>query len=59
MSPSNPDEQPTQDVREMNGNEGICELMMKRNKSWNNHRKNELTLADIPSAVVPVMMAVV
>jgi hypothetical protein len=42
----------------MNSNEGICELMIKRNKSGNNHYKNELTFAEIPSAVVPVMMAV-
>ena len=58
MSPSNPYEQPTQDVREINDNEGICELMIKRNKSGNNFYENELTFAEIPSAMVLVMMAV-
>jgi hypothetical protein len=43
----------------MNGNEGICELMIKRNKSGNNHCKNELTFAEIPSAMVLVMMVIV
>ena len=52
MSVSKPDELPTQDVREMNGNEGIYETIMYRNKLGNNNYTNQLTFNKFSSALL-------
>ena len=54
---SKPDELSTQDVRETNGNEGIYEVMMYRNKLGNNNYKNQLTFNKFPSALLPDVIA--